>query len=70
MKTTIKVTGMACMHCANKVEKALYALEGIKTVTITLENGLVEVEYEEGKTNLDTLLEAVNDTGFDAVSME
>ena len=39
MKTSeIKIKGMSCNHCVASIQKALSALEGVKSVDVSLEN--------------------------------
>lgn len=46
MKTSeIKIKGMSCNHCVASIQKALSALEGVKSVDVSLENEMATVEY-------------------------
>ena len=40
---TILIEGMHCMHCSKRVEEALKSINGVKIVTISLENKTAEV---------------------------
>jgi copper chaperone CopZ len=62
----IKADTMVCGSCAKNVEKALYAVEGVKSVHVDLDKKLVEVKYVPAQTNLGTLEHAVTDAGYDA----
>ncbi|PWC10901.1 copper-binding protein [Brenneria roseae subsp. americana] len=66
---TISVQGMACGGCAGKVKNALEALNGVQGVEVTLETGLVNVEYNETeKANPAVFRDTVEGLGFDVVS--
>lgn len=43
IKTTIKVGGMSCNHCADKVTKALESLDDIRKVKVNLKNNSVTI---------------------------
>lgn len=67
--TTINVQGMSCDGCASKVKNALEALNEIHGVQVTLETGLVNVEYNETeKANPDVFRDTVEGLGFDVVA--
>jgi copper chaperone CopZ len=64
--TSIKATSMVCGSCQKNVEKALYAVEGVKSVNVDLKAKMVEVKFVPAQTNLQTLERAVTDAGYDA----
>lgn len=67
MIKTISIEGMHCGHCTSAVEKALSALSGVTSVTVSLEakNAVVEgTELSDA-----ALKEAVEDTGFDVTAI-
>lgn len=68
MKTSeIKIKGMSCNHCVASVQKALSALEGVKSVDVSLENETATVEYDEAKTEENIFKNVIDDIGFEAV---
>jgi copper chaperone len=65
MKTeTLKVTGMTCNGCTNKVAHALNAIPGVHEVVVSLEAGEAAVRYDEHLTATDKLKSAVTGAGF------
>lgn len=42
-KKIIRVEGMTCEHCANRVKNALCGIDGVKKVKVNLNEGLVNV---------------------------
>ena len=67
MTTEIKIDGMSCSHCVNRIETALKRINGVKTVDISLEGKTALVEHDE--TILPALLfETVTETGFDVLN--
>jgi len=68
MKYAVKIDGMHCAHCAKAIEKALGALADVTAVSINLAEGVVFVTAE-AELNEDATADAVEDAGFDFVSM-
>ena len=57
---------MSCPFCAYGAEKKLKKLDGVTELEIVLETGLATLTMEEGAdVSNDTLLEAVEDAGFE-----
>ncbi len=63
---SIKADTMVCGSCVKNVEKALYAVEGVKSVNVDLDKHLVEVKFVPAQTNLGTLEHAITDAGYNA----
>ncbi|WP_309090731.1 copper chaperone CopZ [Domibacillus sp.] len=66
-QTTLNVQGMSCGHCVKAVEGSVGKLEGVESVTVSLENNQVDVKYDESKVTLDQIKEAIDDQGYDVV---
>lgn len=67
MKTTrLKVAGMTCGHCVERVEKALRNQTGVRNATVHLNEGAAEVEYEEGEVVPEQLIGVVEAEGYEA----
>lgn len=66
MKTVIKVEGMMCSHCENRVTTVLSALEGVSSVVVDLEGNTVTVEHAENVT-FETLKNEIEDQGYDVL---
>jgi copper chaperone len=62
MSTTIKVTGMTCMHCVGAVKRALEQLPGVDSAEVTLEPGQAVVE---GSADGDAMLAAIKEEGYE-----
>lgn len=70
MNKTIHITGMMCAHCEASVKKALEAIEGVQSATVSHESGTAVVALT-GEVADETLKAAVqakdyNVTGIDA----
>ena len=55
----IRVEGMKCPHCQKHVETALKAVNGVKKVTVSLDDKTAEVVFVPGKTDAAALVQAV-----------
>ncbi|MCT1902431.1 copper chaperone CopZ [Oceanobacillus sp. FSL W8-0428] len=66
-KETIQVQGMSCGHCVSSVEGAVGGLDGVDTVNVHLQEGKVDVSFDEGKVKLGDITEAIEDQGYDVV---
>lgn len=65
-KITLKVIGMSCAHCVNKVEKALQGLQGVEKAKVNLKKETAKVKYDETVQTLDNLTAAVKEAGYEA----
>lgn len=66
METTIlDVKGMSCGHCVKAVEGSVGDLSGVTSVTVTLETGKVEVQYDPAMVSLETIKETIDDQGYE-----
>jgi len=61
----MRVDGLACPFCAYGIEKKFTKTEGVDSVDIDLQKGLVIVKTRDGKTfTEEKLKEIINDAGF------
>lgn len=66
-KLVLKIEGMGCEMCVNKVTAALSAVDLVAEVKVSLENGSAEVfYYGETAPNKAALKAAVEKAGFKA----
>lgn len=64
-KKVLKVKGMMCEHCVNKVTKALQGVEGVKDVKVELKSKTAEVVLSEENPASDSAMKkAVEDIGY------
>ena len=67
MKKVIAIEGMSCAHCQARVEKALNAIPGVQAkVDLKKKNATVDLK---GDVRDETLMDAVNQAGYQAVSI-
>ncbi len=63
VKSTFAVSGMKCVHCKENVEKALCAVDGVRSAEASVGEAHVAVEYDETKVSTTQLKEAVSNCG-------
>ena len=65
-ETIIKVKGMVCNGCENRVQNALKNIEGVEDVKADHNNGIVTVTSKEEVTK-NAMEEKIEDIGFEVV---
>ena len=59
----LKVKGMMCMGCENRVKNALENIDGISNVKANQKDGTVEFDTQDD-TLINVIKETINDLGF------
>lgn len=62
---TLQVQGMSCGHCVNSIEGSVGKLNGVKSVKVHLDNSTVEIDYDSSSVNLETIIEEIEEQGYD-----
>lgn len=65
MTITLNVQGMTCNHCKMAVTNVLTELEGVQNVEVQLQEGTVNVEYDDTKVDAEKMKEVIEDQGYD-----
>jgi mercuric ion binding protein len=61
----MRVDGLACPYCAYGIEKHLKKIDGVETIDVDLDNGLVTVNVTAGVTLTNAQMEKLfRDAGF------
>ncbi|MBC7834926.1 MAG: cadmium-translocating P-type ATPase [Phycisphaerales bacterium] len=63
---TLKISGMHCGSCVSTIERSLKKDAGVRTAAINLATGTGRVEFDESRTNIDSLRSAVARAGYRA----
>ncbi len=66
-QTQLKIIGMHCASCVNRVEKALLSLEGVREATVNLALEEAKVIYVPGIVDYPQLKQAVESSGYQVV---
>jgi len=65
LDVSYRIRGMVCLGCADTVQEVIAALEGVRSVTVSLEEHRADVVWE-GAARDQALVEAVREAGFRA----
>ena len=65
---TIFIEGMSCGHCAKRIEDALKSVNGVKSVSISLENKKADVVVKNDIDN-EILKTVIEDLGFEVMNI-
>ena len=63
-KASYKVEGLTCGSCSEKVATAINAVEGVLLSAVDYQTGRVEIAFDNQKTSLTKLEEALASTGY------
>ncbi|WP_041638283.1 heavy metal translocating P-type ATPase [Anoxybacillus flavithermus] len=63
-KVTLDIEGMTCAACAARIEKGLHRMEGVTSATVNLATNSAVVEYKEGVTSVEDILEKIKKLGY------
>ncbi len=63
-KVTLDIEGMTCAACATRIEKGLQRMEGVTSATVNLATNSAVVEYKEGVTSVEYILEKIKKLGY------
>ena len=64
VQTTIDIGGMDCDMCVKSVEKGVNALNGISSVTVSLNDSSAVVKYDISKVQLAEIEKAIEKRGY------
>ena len=69
-KIEIRISGMSCTGCENRVENVLKNIENVKSVNANYNTGIVEIETNDIKDlNIDVIKETLEDLGYDILEV-
>ncbi|WP_254368324.1 heavy-metal-associated domain-containing protein, partial [Paracoccus sp. Z118] len=65
-KTILRSDELSCPSCVPKIEKALRGLPGVEKAEVRFNTGRIEVEHDPAQSSVETLVEAIRGTGYEA----
>lgn len=66
---TLKIDGMTCGGCVSSVTRVLSETAGVSNAQVDLASGTATVQFDTAQTNAATLIDVVEDAGFDAATI-
>ena len=69
-KIEIRISGMSCTGCENRVENVLKNIENVESVNANYNTGIVEIETNDIKNlDIDVIKETLEDLGYDILEV-
>ena len=69
-KIEIRISGMSCTGCENRVENILKNIKNVESVNANYNTGIVEIETNDIKNlNIDVIKETLEDLGYDILEV-
>ena len=65
---TLSVPDISCAHCKSSIEGALVPLDGVAKAEVDITKRSVEVSFDDGKLDLDTIIQAIDDQGYEVAN--
>lgn len=65
----IRVDGMKCVHCANKVQEELKKIDNIKLVKVDLDSKKVTIKYKN-EIDLNSVQKLIEDLDYEFLGIE
>ncbi|MBN2908398.1 copper-translocating P-type ATPase [Polycladomyces sp. WAk] len=66
-QVVVRITGMTCAACANRIEKGLKRLEGIKDANVNLVTEQATIHYDPGQLDVGKIEEKIEALGYGTV---
>ncbi len=63
MKKEILISGMTCGHCVKRVENALFEIDGVNSVVVSLEEKRATIDADD-KIEDQLIKDAIDDVGY------
>ena len=62
----LKIEGMHCTGCSNRLEKVLNNIEGVTSAQVNFDEKSAIVNFDEGKVTIEKIKENIENAGFTA----
>ena len=66
-KETVKISGMTCAACANRIEKAVGKLEGVSSASVNFATEKLSVEFDDQKAPMTKIKETITKVGYGVI---
>lgn len=67
-QAVFKIKGMTCESCTHHVNSEISKVKGIVTFQTSYENANSIIKFDKSKTSIDSIINAINSTGYKVVS--
>ena len=62
----LKIEGMHCTGCSNRLEKVLNNIEGVEKAKVSFEENEATITYDDGKVSEKQIISEIEEAGFKA----
>ena len=63
-QVTLQVQGMSCGHCMKSIENSVGAIKGVEKVNVQLDNGTVDVAFNNNEVDVQKITDTIEDQGY------
>jgi copper chaperone CopZ len=67
---SFKIEGMTCTGCEEHIKHAVSTLAGVAKSKASWENGMAEIVFDASEVKVESIVEAINETGYTIISKE
>lgn len=67
MKETIKISGMTCAACAQRVQKAVGKMDGVINASVNFATEKLSVEFDEAAANIPAITNTIEQAGYGVI---
>ena len=64
VETTINISGMHCANCVASVEKGVTVLDGVESVSVSLDDSTAVVKFDPAQLELNEIEKAIEKRGY------
>lgn len=64
IETTIKVKGMHCVSCENKVKEGILSVNGVKDAKVDYVSEKATIKFDDEKTNIKNIMNTIKNVGY------
>ena len=62
---TLNVPDISCGHCKSAIEGAVAPMDGVEDAEVTIDARTVDVHFDESAVDIDAIVTAIEDQGYD-----
>ena len=64
----LRIDGMTCVNCQNKIERKLPGIPGVKSAAVSYSAGTADIDYDAAVTSLDDIIIAIEKLGYQVLT--
>jgi Cu+-exporting ATPase len=68
-KIQLKIKGMYCVSCENKIKDAILNMNGVKNANVDYTTEKAVVEFDSAKTDIKNIIKTIKNVGYELEEM-